>query len=187
MNKPKKNNIFLISFIPAVAYWYLEANYSIKTAVIGGMILSVLEILFEKIFFKHVHQISKINFFLMFFLGGFSLANENGIWFKLQSFISMWIMSFFMLYKRSKGKGLFVELMQDMNDENVFSEKALNLFERNFIVFFLIYGALMGGLAVFAETNIWAFFKSAGFFICCGIFSIVQGYYLIKGQKNEIK
>jgi intracellular septation protein len=73
VSKPKNKNLFLISFLPAVAYWYLESNYDLKTALIGGIILGVAEILFEKFFIGHVHTISKFNFYLILLLGGVDL------------------------------------------------------------------------------------------------------------------
>ena len=35
--KIEKKNFFLISFLPAILYWYLEENYPVKIAVIGGL------------------------------------------------------------------------------------------------------------------------------------------------------
>ncbi len=56
-NKTLSKNFFLISFLPAIAYWYLEENYPVMIAVTGGMILATIEVLFEKIYFKHVQHL----------------------------------------------------------------------------------------------------------------------------------
>jgi intracellular septation protein len=148
-NKPKKsNNFFLISFLPAILYWYLESQYPVKTALIGGIALSVAEILFEKFYSGHVHQLSKFNFFLIIALGGFSLMEENGIWFKLQPSLS-----------------------PDAAHPPDFIMKSM---ERNMVIMFVCYGILMGVLAVWFPTSVWAFFKTAGLFVVMGIFMVVQ-------------
>ena len=110
--QPKKsNNFFLISFLPAILYWYLETKYPVKIALMGGIALSIGEILFEKIFTGHIHQLSRFNFFLVVFLGGFSLMEENGIWFKLQPTFSLWAVAVYMWVKLRKGSGFFKERM----------------------------------------------------------------------------
>ena len=111
----KANNFFLISFLPAILYWYLETKYPVKIALIGGIVLSIAEIIFEKLYIGHVHQLSKFNFGLIVFLGGFSLIEENGVWFKLQPTLSMWAVSGYMIYKLKRGDGFFSEI----NFENV--------------------------------------------------------------------
>ncbi len=83
-NKP----FFFLSFLPAIAYWYLESNYDLQTALIGGLVLATVEILLEKIFTKHVHAISKFNFYLVVVLGGIAFIGQEGIWFKLQPFFT---------------------------------------------------------------------------------------------------
>lgn len=183
--KAKSNHFFLISFLPAIAYWYLEANYPIKIALIGGISLAVLEIIVEKVFWGHIHQISKLNFFLIAGLGGFSLMEENGVWFKLQPTLSMWAMSLFMIYKLRKKEGFFKEMLDEFNDE---SEKipieVLKLIERNLCVLFIFYGMGMFYLALWGKTSHWVFFKTAGFFIVFFIFMVGQIIYLRKHFKT---
>lgn len=171
----RANNFFLISFLPAILYWYLETKYPVKIALIGGIILSVAEIIFEKLYIGHVHQLSKFNFGLILFLGGFSLMEENGIWFKLQPSLSMWAVSIYMIYKLKQGKGFFSEMMEEMRpDAPRPPEFLLKKMERNLTILFMAYGVLMAVLAIWFSTSIWAFFKTAGFFIIFIIFMIVQ-------------
>lgn len=190
-NKKKKTNLFfLISFLPAIAYWYLEATYPVKIALIGGIILSIAEISFEKIYLGHVHQISKLNFFLIIALGGISLFEENGIWFKLQPALSVWFLAGYMIYRILKGNGFFNEMMDEMqtgDTNNRLPDFILKKFEKNLIIFFLLYGALMGYLAIWSKTSYWAFFKSVGFFIVFAVFAILQVFIIRKDLKNEKK
>ncbi len=175
-NKPKKsNNFFLISFLPAILYWYLESQYPVKTALIGGIALSVAEILFERFYVGHVHQLSKFNFFLIVALGGFSLMEENGIWFKLQPSLSLWAVAVYMGLKLKKGSGFFKEMMIEMKPEAVLPpDIILKSMERNMVIMFIIYGIVMGVLAIWFPTSVWVFFKTAGLFIVLGVFMVVQ-------------
>ena len=171
----KSNNFFLISFLPAILYWYLETKYPVKVALMGGIILSVLEVVFERLYIGHVHQLSKFNFFLIIFLGGFSLMEENGIWFKLQPTLSFWAIAAYMIWKLRKGKGFFLEMMNDIKPDGPKpAEFIMKSMERNMVVMFILYGCLMAVLAVYFDTSIWAFFKTAGFFVVMGIFMIIQ-------------
>jgi len=174
--KPKKsNNFFLISFLPAILYWYLESQYPVKTALIGGIALSVAEILFEKFYSGHVHQLSKFNFFLIIALGGFSLMEENGIWFKLQPSLSLWAVSVYMGLKLRNGRGFFKEMMMEMRPDAVHPpDFIMKSMERNMVIMFACYGILMGALAIWFPTSIWVFFKTAGLFVVMGIFMVIQ-------------
>ena len=174
--KPKKsNNFFLISFLPAILYWYLESQYPVKTALIGGIALSVAEILFEKFYSGHVHQLSKFNFFLIITLGGFSLMEEDGIWFKLQPSLSLWAVAVYMGLKLKKGSGFFKEMMLEMRPDAVHPpDFIMKSMERNMVIMFGCYGVLMGVLAIWFPTSIWVFFKTAGLFVVMGIFMVIQ-------------
>ncbi len=188
-NKKKTNLFFLISFLPAIAYWYLEASYPVKIALTGGIIISIIEILFEKLYLGHVHQISKLNFFLIVALGGISLLEEDGIWFKLQPCLSVWFMAGYMLYRTIKGNGFFNEMLEEMNsgESQRLPDFILKKFEKNLIILFFLYGALMCYLAILAPTSYWAFFKSVGFLIIFVIFAIFQIFIIRKDLKNETK
>ena len=174
--KPKKsNNLFLISFLPAILYWYLESQYPVKTALIGGIALSVAEVLFERFYSGHVHQLSKFNFFLIVALGGFSLFEENGIWFKLQPSLSLWAVAIYMGLKLKNGKGFFKEMMMEMRPDAVHPpDFIMKSMEKNMVIMFIFYGILMGILAIWFPTSVWVFFKTAGLFIVMGIFMVIQ-------------
>lgn len=185
-NKTKKtNNFFLISFLPAILYWYLESQYPVKIALMGGIILSVAEITFEKFYSGYVHQLSKFNFFLIVALGGFSLMEENGIWFKLQPSLSLWAVSLYMGFKLKNGKGFFKEMMDEMRpDAPKPPDFIMQSMERNMVILFACYGILMGVLAIWYPTSIWVFFKTAGLFIVMGVFVIVQMILNKKAMKK---
>ena len=179
-----KNKLFLISFLPAIAYWYLEENYPIRVAVIGGLALSILEITFEKVFLKHVHKISWANFFLIFFLGGLSLLGDEGKWFKLQPAITGVAIGFGLIILRLRKKSFFAEMLKEMNPDQTPPEWILSTMEMHIGIFFGTYGLWMFYVVFFMTTDQWLFFKTLGFYLCFGIFFVVELIYLRRKIKN---
>ena len=165
----KQKHFFLISFLPAIAYWYLEENYSLKVALIGGLLLAGLEISIEKIFTKKIHSISLFNFFLILSLGGIALIGDDGIWFKLQPFFTGVIMGGFLLVKNYFGKSVMLEMLES-TQEKVPNKEMITLLERDLGFFMVIYGCFMAFVAMKLTTAQWTFFKTIGFYIIALLF-----------------
>ena len=188
MDQKLSKNFFLISFLPAIAYWYLEENYPIRIAVTGGLLLAVLEISLEKYFTKHVHGISKFNFFLLLLLGGLSLLGDEGLWFKLQPFFTGVIMGAYLLFKLWKGTGLMEEMMLAMMEETRRPPPfIIRILELHSSIFFLLYGIFMGYVALYWSSDRWIFFKTAGFYIAFFSFFIVELVYIRLKMKKMIE
>ena len=166
-----QNSFFLISFLPAIAYWYLEENYTLQVALIGGLLLAGLEITLEKIFTKHVHSISKFNFYLILSLGTIAFVGQEGIWFKLQPFFTGLLMGGYLIYRAKKNNSLMLETLKSM-DRALPNENIIRFMERDLAVFLILYGLFMGYIAIFHTTSEWTFFKTIGFYICSFIFFI---------------
>lgn len=184
MDKTISKSFFLISFLPAIAYWYLEAYYPIRIAVAGGLALAVLEIILEKIFVKHIHTVSKANFFLILLLGGLSLLGDEGIWFKLQPCLTGIGISAFMGYRLKKGRGLLVEFIGDLPMKNKPPEFFIESMERHLTIYFFLSGIFMGYIAFFHSTDTWAFFKTIGNYILFGVFYIFELFWCRKLAKD---
>jgi len=179
MSPGVSKNFFLISFLPALAYWYMEENYPLRIALGVGLILAVIEIIIEKVFTKHVHTLSKFNFFLILFLGGISLLGDDGIWFKLQPLFTGIGISGFMIYRLIRGKGLLFEMMEIMpEDKPRPPEFIVQALEKHVAAFFLLYGFFMGGLAIWGTTDQWMFFKTIGLYIVFFVFLIVEMFLI---------
>lgn len=100
---------------------------------------------------------------------------ENGIWFKLQPSFSLWAVAVYMAFKIKKGSGFFKEMMMDMKPDGPRPpDFILQSMEKNMVWLFAFYGALMGVLALWFPTSVWAFFKTAGFFVVLGVFMVIQ-------------
>lgn len=178
MNKLSQKNFFLISFLPAIAYWYLEENYPIRIAITGGLILAILEISFEYFYTKHVHTLSKFNFFLILFLGGISLLGEDGIWFKLQPAFTGVGIAGFMTYRLLAGKGLMFEMMESMPNPPPVPDFIIRTMEKHMVFLFGGYGLFMVYVALKLSTDQWLFYKTVGFYIVFGLFGVVEIFLL---------
>lgn len=177
-------NFFLLSFLPAIAYWYLEENHPVHIAVIGGLILAVIEIILERIFTRHVHTLSKLNFGLILVLGSLSVFAHEGVWFKLQPFFTGIALFSFLVYKLKTGEGLLEEMSELMGTKKL-PNFILRSMEWHMAFFLLIYGFFMGGLAIYADTGAWTFFKTIGFYLVFFIFMIGE-MFLIRRKLSKL-
>ncbi len=184
MDKSFSKSFFLISFLPAIAYWYLDEYYPVRIAITGGLILAILEITAEKIIVKHVHTISKANFFLILFLGCLSLLGEEGIWFKLQPAITGVGVSSFMFYRIKIGKGLLVEFLESLPLKSKPPMFFVSSMERHLTYYFFVTGIFMGYIAIYESTDVWAFFKTIGNYILFAIFYIFEIFWSRKLAKD---
>ena len=177
--KGMSKHFFLISFLPAVFYWYLESYYEPKIAAVGGVLLALIEIIFENICMKHVHSISKANFFLIFFLGTLSFFDNQGIWFKLQPGITGIGIGAFLMFKVLTGKGLLFEMMESLSDPRKMPPlEIMTKFETHTALFFVGYGVFMGLVAFYATTGQWTFFKTIGFYLVSIVFLLIELIWL---------
>ncbi len=187
MDKKISKSFFLISFLPAIAYWYLEANYPIRIAVAGGLALAFVEMGLEWFFNKHIHTVSKANFFIILLLGGMSLLGDKGIWFKLQPCLTGIGISGFMAYRLRVGKGLLVEFVNDLPLKNKPPEFFTSSMEKHLTIYFFVTGVFMGYVAFFHSTDTWAFFKTIGNYILFGIFYVFEIFWCRKLAKDYAK
>jgi intracellular septation protein len=177
MKSQKK--FFLISFLPAIAYWYLEENYSLQIALLGGGLLACLEITLEKIFTKHVHSISKFNFYLIVVLGSIAFIGNKGIWFKLQPFFTGVFMGGYLLFRIFQNNSLMVETMEAMGQIVPFKDE-LKQIEKHMGIFLICYGIFMAYVAFELTTSQWTFFKTIGFYVISLVFFVVEFIFLRK-------
>lgn len=189
--KPKvsQKGFFLISFLPALAYWYLEENYPIRVAITGGLALAILEISFEYFYTKHIHTLSKFNFFLILFLGGISLVGDEGIWFKLQPAFTGVGIAAFMVIRLIRGNGLMLEMMESFPNKPQVPDFIFKTMEKHMVVLFGGYGLFMVFVALRLSTDYWLFFKTAGFYIVFGLFAVFEiiamRFQIKKWHKNQ--
>jgi intracellular septation protein len=179
MEKPSSQKpFFLLSFLPAFAYWLLETYTSLEVALIGGIILGLMEMALEKYFTGHVHTISKVNLVLILILGGISLIAQEGVWFKLQPTFTGLGFSAFLIYQKIKGNSLMMNMLKDMGQLPPLPESIYKIIEWHMSLFLIGFALFMAKVAVYDSTATWLFWKSIGFYIAFGAFMILEMLYL---------
>jgi intracellular septation protein len=169
---------FLLSFLPALAYWYLETYYNLEVALIGGIVLGLIEIGLEKKISGRVHTLSKLNIGLIVFLGGISLVAKEGIFFKLQPTLTGILMALFLFYKKSRNESLILKMLEDLNQKPPLPEHFYKNLEWHLSLFFFFFAIFMAWVAIKETTPSWLFWKTGGFYIAFGGFMVVELIYI---------
>ncbi len=169
---------FLLSFIPALAYWLLETYSTLEIALLGGMVLGLLEMGLEKKFTGHVHTLSKLNIALIVVLGGISLIAQEGIFFKLQPTFTGMAIGLFLIYKKLKKKSLMFEMLMDFKQRPPLPEEFYKTLEWHLCLFLLVFAVFMAYVAIKETTAVWLFWKTGGFYLAFGGFMIVEILYI---------
>ncbi len=178
MKQPDQKPYFLLSFIPAVAYWYLETYYSLEIALVGGILLGVVEMLLEKKFTGHVHTLSKLNVSLVIVLGLVSLVAKEGLWFKLQPTLTGLSVASFLVFKKLRGQSLMLEMLKDMHQTPPMPAVVYRTLEWHICLFLLGFAAFMAKVALVDTTATWLFWKTGGFYIVFGCFMVAELGYI---------
>ena len=184
---------FILSFIPSIAYWYLESHYSLTIALIGGVGLAIVELLIEWIFTRHLHSLSKFNFFLLTFLAILSFLGDEGIWFKMQPALSSFGVASFLSFKLWRGTGLFEEMVKSMPAQKSLPIPLLRQLELHLVILMVIYGSWMAIISAFYSTDLWIFYKTIGGYLFLLAFFIFEMIYMRirvrkyrRSMKNEV-
>lgn len=178
------NPFFLLSFIPAVAYWLLETYSTLEVALVGGILLGIVEMGLEKKFTGHVHTLSKLNVALVVVLGGISLIAREGLWFKLQPTLTGVAVSGFLLFKKFKDESLMLEMLKDMKQPVPLPPVAYKMMEWHLTIFLLGFAAFMAYIAIRETTAVWLFWKTGGFYIVFGSFAVFEFLFLRRYLKR---
>jgi intracellular septation protein len=169
---------FLLSFIPAFAYWLLETYSTLEVALVGGILLGLIEMTLEKYFTGHVHTLSKVNIALIVVLGGISLLAREGVWFKLQPTFTGLGISSFLIFKRLQGHSLMLDMLKDMGQVPPLPESFYRMIEAHLTIFLLAFAGFMAKVAIYDSTANWLFWKTGGFYVAFGGFLIAEILYL---------
>jgi intracellular septation protein len=169
---------FLLSFLPALAYWYLETYYGLEVALVGGAVLGVVEILLEKKFSGHVHTLSKLNLALIMGLGGIALVAKEGIFFKLQPTFTGLALGGFLVAKKLRNESLLLDMLRDLKQTPPLPAAFYRTLEWHLCLFLTAFAAFMAWVAVRASTTTWLFWKTGGFYLAFGGFLVVELLYL---------
>lgn len=179
---------FLLSFIPAVAYWLLETYSTLEIALMGGIFLGIIEMILEKKFTGHVHTLSKLNVSLIVVLGSLSLIAKDGMLFKLQPTMTGVAVAGFLLFKKWKKESLIYQMLVDMKtpQNRMLPEFVYGMMEWHLCLFLLGFAAWMAHVALTKPTATWLFWKTGGFYMAFIPFMLIEMLFIrnrIKGMK----
>lgn len=169
---------FLLSFLPALAYWFLETYYTLEIALIGGIFLGVIEMILEKKFTGHIHTLSKLNLVLIVVLGGISLLAKEGLFFKLQPTFTGIALAGFLLFKKIKNQSLMLDMLNDLKQKPPLPETVYKTMESHLCFFLFVFAGFMAWIAVNSETSTWLFWKTGGFYIAFGLFMVLEFIFI---------
>lgn len=187
MQKQSTPPYFLLSFIPAVAYWLLESYTTLEIALIGGIVLGLLEMLLEKKFSGHVHTLSKLNISLVVVLGAISLIAKEGLWFKLQPTMTGIAVSIFFLWKKYKKESLIHQMLIDMKtpENKMLPAHIYGMMEWHLCLFLISFAIWMAYVALNLPTGSWLFWKTGGFYIAFIPFMLIEMFFIRMKLKGK--
>ncbi len=174
MNRHASAPFWWLSFLPALAYWWLEANAPLWVALAGGVGLAVLEITLEKVFSGKVHTLSKLNAGVLVMMAGLALLAREGVWFRLQPTITGLVCGGWLAWMLLRRKSLLEGAMADMGRPWPFPRAWLVAFERDACLFILGYALFMAWWAIKGSTGQWLFWKTGGQYLCFALFLAME-------------
>lgn len=178
---------FLLSFIPAVAYWLLETYSTLEVALVGGIILGLVEMLLERKFTGHVHTLSKLNISLVVVLGAISLIAREGVWFKLQPTLTGISLAGFFIYKKIRKESLIYQMLVDMKtpQTKMLPEEVYEMMEWHLCLFLIVFAGWMAHVALHEPTGTWLFWKTGGFYVAFVPFLLVEMIFIRQKMKRK--
>lgn len=182
------NKLVLLSgILPLVVYTIVEEVYGTYWGLIAGLILGVLEIVFEKIVYKKINTVTWIVNAMIISLGGMSLYMNDGIWFKLQPAFAELTMVI-ILWGSILFKKPFLKEMAAKQMPNI-PEPMLEFFEQitfRLGLFFLVHSGLAIWAALEWSTINWALLKGVGLTISIVIYLVIEMWLFMKKKKGPV-
>ncbi|MBY0517640.1 MAG: septation protein IspZ [Bacteriovoracaceae bacterium] len=187
MSKKRPSLLHWLSFLPALAYWWLEETQPLEIALGVGMGLALLEIVIEKIYSGKIHTLTRLNFGIIIMLGFVSVFAKEGVWFKLQPTITGYVCATWLTLNQVKGNTMILEAMEEMGRPWPFPKEWIRDFEKHIIGFCYGYGTFMAYWAIWGTTSQWAFWKTGGQYMTFGVFMTLEFIWLRRKMKKAVK
>ncbi len=170
-----------------MAFTVIEDQYGPLWGTVAGMIFGAGEIIFEKIRYKKISQITWIGNLMILGLGSISIISQDGLWFKMQPALFEAFFALF-LWASLIGKKSFLLMMAEKQGKQIpaAAQPFLNSLTLRLGFFFALHAALAVWAALEWTTAHWALLKGVGltvsFVIYLGL-EILWFRFQIKRQK----
>jgi intracellular septation protein len=189
-SKPKSQAVALIfgGLLPVIAFTVIEDQHGPLWGTVAGMTFGIGEIIFEKVKFNKVSQITWLANTLILGLGLISIFSQDGIWFKLQPALLELFFSLLLIGSVVMKKPFL--LMMAEKQGTVLNEKVKPLMiglTFRLGLFFLAQAALATWAAFSWTTAQWAFLKGFGLIIFFFIYMGFEFLYIRRTVRREMQ
>lgn len=156
--------MFLLGgLLPVIVFAVVESVYGTEGGLVAGILFGIGEMVYEYRTQKRIQGITIASNALVVILGGLSLFEGTGVWFKMQPAILLAAFAVFLFITSLLGKPFLVALAKKQNPN--LPEAALEILRGlNFRISFVFLGlaALSVYAALYWTTAAWATLKGVG-------------------------
>lgn len=153
----------ILSLLPVGVFILIEALYGTVAGIIAGAVSGVGEIAYEYWKNGRVDRLTIVSNLLVLGLGGLSLYEDNGAFFKLQPAILLFVFAAALIGSSLLGRPLLVLLAQKQRpDLPPLAVERLRGFNFRMGLCLTAIGALGAYGAFYWSTAVWATFKAVG-------------------------
>jgi len=172
---PDKRAAFLSFFfggiLPIIAFTLIEDSYGPVWGTAAGMTFGVGEIIFEKVRYGKVSNMTWIGNLMILSLGGISIVSQDGIWFKLQPALFEGFFTALLWGSLIMKKPLLIAMAEKQGAKIPDQAKPLMKgMTFRLGLFFAIHTAIATWAAFEWTTAQWAWLKGAGLMVTFGIY-----------------
>ena len=164
-------SFFFGGLLPILAFSLIEDSYGPVWGTVAGMIFGVGEIVFEKIRYKKVSNITWIGNLMILVLGMISIVSQEGVWFKLQPALFEAFFAILLWGSLIMKKPLLISMAEKQGTQIPDIAKPLMKGMTFRLGLFFALHAVIATWAAFSWTTAqWAWLKGAGLMITFALY-----------------
>jgi len=175
MKNQQMKTLFFGSLLPVIAFAVIESWKGPVWGTVAGLVFGAGEVFFEWRSQGQVSRLTMISNAFIFVLGIITIYTEEGVWFKLQPAILIFVMALALIISSFRGTPVLISLAKKQNPN---FPAALEVFFRRLNLrlglFFLALTALSVEAAFHWSTASWALLKTVGAPVLMGVYLLVE-------------
>ena len=175
----------LFDFLPIVAFFAVYKFFGIYLATTAAILISVFQVVASWIKHRSLSSIQLINLILILLFGGSTLLFHNELFIKWKPTVLYWLLALTALLTHLFSKKTLIQRL--LETSITLPESIWTSLNRNWIVFFVMMGAINLWVAYSFATNTWVNFKLFGLLGITFVFILIQAIYLGRYIKLEGK
>ncbi|MGZ5279044.1 MAG: inner membrane-spanning protein YciB [Pseudobdellovibrionaceae bacterium] len=179
-------SLFFGGILPILAFTLIEESYGPVWGTAAGMTFGIGEIIFEKIRYGKVSNMTWIANLMILTLGGISIISQDGIWFKLQPALFEGFFTVLLWGSLMMKKPLLIAMAEKQGTQIPDAAKPLMKgMTFRLGLFFAIHTAVATWAAFEWTTAQWAWLKGAGLMVTFGIYLGLEFLMIRMQVKNR--